>query len=74
MSDKNSTNKNPGDSVAASGGEGNRQADRNYRKDVRETVEKTSSEERSAKARNISDKELQEAREAEKKGKSHAKR
>ena len=54
------------------GGEGNREADRRYRKGVKETVEKTSEEERSRKARDGSREELDKARQAEEKGKSRA--
>ena len=56
------------------GGEGNREADRRYRKGVRETVKGTSEEERSEKARNVSREELKEARQAEEKGKSRARK
>lgn len=55
-------------------GEGNPDADRRYRKGVRETVEKTSGDERAKKAREMSRKEREEAREAEEKGKSHARK
>lgn len=56
------------------GGEGNREADRRYRKGVKETVENTSKEERSKRARNVSREELGEARQAEEKGKSRARK
>jgi hypothetical protein len=56
------------------GGEGNREADRRYRKGVKETVENTSEEERSKKARNVSREDLGEARQAEEKGKSRARK
>jgi hypothetical protein len=56
------------------GGEGNREADRRYRKGVSETVENTSEEERSKKARNVSRDELNKARQAEEKGKSRARK
>lgn len=56
------------------GGEGNREADRRYRKGVSETVEKTSEEERSKKARNLSREDLNKARQAEEKGKSRARK
>jgi hypothetical protein len=56
------------------GGEGNREADRRYRKGVRETVEETSEEERSRKARDLDRDDLDEARQAEEKGKSRAKK
>ena len=54
------------------GGEGNREADRRYRKGVRRTVDKTSDSERSRKARNMSKEELEEARQAEEKGRTRA--
>lgn len=54
------------------GGEGNREADRRYRKGVEETVKKTSEEERSKRARNLSREDLDKARQAEEKGKSRA--
>lgn len=53
-------------------GEGNREADRHYRKGVRETVKETSPAERSEKARDVSQDELRKARQAEEKGKSRA--
>jgi hypothetical protein len=56
------------------GGEGNRKADRRYRKGVSKTVEDTSAEERSEKARNVSREELKKARQAEEKGKSRARK
>jgi len=56
------------------GGEGNREADRRYRKGVRETVENTSKEERGKKARNMSREDLDKARQAEEKGKSRARK
>jgi hypothetical protein len=52
------------------GGEGNRKAGRRYREGVRETVKKTSESERAKKARDVSDEELQEAENAEEKGRS----
>lgn len=55
-------------------GEGNRQADRRYREDVRDTVENTSAEERANAARDVSDAELDEAEAAAKAGKSRARR
>ncbi len=55
------------------GGEGNREADRRYREGVSETVKKTSDEERSKKARDVSRDELEKGRKAEDKGKSRAK-
>lgn len=54
------------------GGEGNREADRRYREGVEETVKKTSEEERSERARNLSREDLDKARQAEEKGKSRA--
>jgi len=56
------------------GGEGNREADRRYRKGVRETVENTSKEERGKKARNMNREDLDKARQAEEKGKSRARK
>lgn len=56
------------------GGEGNREADRRYREGVSETVKKTSDEERSKKARDVSRDELERARKAEEKGKSRARK
>jgi IMP dehydrogenase/GMP reductase len=56
------------------GGEGNREADRRYRKGVKETVENTSKEERGKKARNMSREDLDKARQAEEKGKSRARK
>jgi hypothetical protein len=56
------------------GGEGNREADRRYRKGVKETVEGTTEEERSEKARDLSREELGKARQAEEKGKSRARK
>lgn len=55
-------------------GEGNREADRRYRKDVRDTVNKTSTEERAEAARNLKDDELRESRAAAKSAKSRARR
>lgn len=51
-------------------GEGNRKADRRYRKGVQESVENTSESEREQKARDLSEDELQEARSAEEKGRA----
>lgn len=53
-------------------GEGNREADAEYREGVRETIESTSEEERARKARELSQDELESARDAEEKGKSRA--
>ena len=46
-------------------GEGNRKADQRYRNGVRETVDSTNADERAEQARDLSEKELKEAREAE---------
>jgi hypothetical protein len=46
-------------------GEGNREADRRYRQGMRETIESTDADERAEQARDISDKDLNEARAAE---------
>lgn len=46
-------------------GEGNREADKRYRHGVRETVERTDADERAEQARDISDKDLNEAKAAE---------
>ena len=56
------------------GGEGNREADRRYRKGVKETVENTSKDERGKKARNMSREDLDKARQAEEKSKSRARK
>jgi hypothetical protein len=56
------------------GGEGNREADRRYRKGVDKTVKDTSASERSRKARDLSEEELRKARQAEEKGKSRARK
>ena len=53
-------------------GEGNREADRRYRKGVQDTVQETTEEEREENARNMPDDELEEAREAEQRGRGHA--
>jgi hypothetical protein len=53
-------------------GEGNRDADRRYRKGVRKTVEETTEQERADDARNLSDDERAAAREAERIGKEKA--
>jgi hypothetical protein len=74
MSDRNPAKTSSTKTAATKGGEGNRVADRNYRQGVRKTVSETTEQERSNKARDISDKELKQARKAEKEGKSHAKR
>jgi hypothetical protein len=46
-------------------GEGNREADRRYRRGVRETVEETTPEERARRARDLTPEEQDEARAAE---------
>ena len=46
-------------------GEGNREADRRYRRGVRETVEETTPEERAQRARDLTPEEQDEARAAE---------
>jgi len=53
-------------------GEGNKEADRRYRKGVRRTVEKTTAEERAEDARRMSRTEREEAEAAEKEGRSKA--
>jgi hypothetical protein len=53
-------------------GEGNPDADRSYRKGVRETVEHTTEEERAERARDLSPEEERAAREAEERGKGKA--
>lgn len=55
------------------GGEGDREADREYREGVADTVKSTSKEERARKARKISDEELKKARKAEESAKRRAK-
>lgn len=56
------------------GGEGNRKADRRYREGVKKTVEGTSESERAEKARDVSEDELEQARSAEEKGRSRARK
>lgn len=51
-------------------GEGNRTADRRYRRGVRETVEETTEEERAERARDLTPEELEAARRAEEAGKA----
>jgi hypothetical protein len=53
-------------------GEGNREADRRYRKGVRKTVEETTDEERAADARALTGEERDEALEAEESAKTKA--
>jgi hypothetical protein len=53
-------------------GEGNRDADRRYRKGVKKTVDETTPEERAEKARDMTTEEREAAERAEDKGKSHA--
>jgi hypothetical protein len=55
-------------------GEGNREADRRYRKGVRETLASTTEEQREEQARNMTPEQREEAERAEEEGKSHAKR
>ncbi|MEQ8206488.1 MAG: hypothetical protein RIA65_09955 [Woeseia sp.] len=55
-------------------GEGNREADKRYRKNVRETVENTDADERAQQARDISQKDLNDAQEAEEKTRSPARK
>lgn len=52
------------------GGEGNRKADRRYREGVKRTVKNTSEQERERRARDIGEDELEEAQQAEEKGRS----
>lgn len=54
------------------GGEGNHEADRAYRKGVRETVEKTSTRERAQKARDMDEAEREQARRAEERARSRS--
>jgi hypothetical protein len=54
-------------------GEGNREADRRYRKAVRNTVANTTEEEREEKARKLTPEEREAAERAEEEGRSHAK-
>jgi hypothetical protein len=51
-------------------GEGNREADRRYRRGVRETVEETTEEERARRARDLTPEEQENARRAEEEGKA----
>lgn len=51
-------------------GEGNREADRRYRRGVRETVAETTQEERARRARDLTPEEQEAARAAEEVGKS----
>jgi hypothetical protein len=51
-------------------GEGNRDADRRYRRGVRKTVQETTEEERADRARDLSPEEQEEARRAEEQGKA----
>lgn len=46
-------------------GEGNREADRRYRRGVRETVRETTEKERADRARDLTPEELEAARQAE---------
>lgn len=56
------------------GGEGNREADREYREGVKRTVERTSDDERKRKARDLTPEELEDARVAEERGKSRGRK
>ena len=51
-------------------GEGNREADRRYRRGVTETVQETTEEERAERARDLTPEEQEEARRAEELGKA----
>ena len=51
-------------------GEGNREADRRYRRGVRETVRETTEEERARRARDMTPEEQEAARQAEEQGKA----
>ena len=51
-------------------GEGNREADRRYRRGVRETVEETTEQERAERARDLSPEEREAALRAEEEGKA----
>ena len=51
-------------------GEGNRDADRRYRRGVRETVSETTEEERERSARDLTPEEQEEARHAEEQAKA----
>ncbi|HET7610061.1 MAG TPA: hypothetical protein VFL84_15370 [Gammaproteobacteria bacterium] len=51
-------------------GEGNRDADRRYRRGVSETVRKTTEEERADRARDLTPEEQEAARQAEEQGKA----
>lgn len=51
-------------------GEGNRTADRRYRRGVRDTVEETTEEERAERARDLTPEEREAARRAEEAGKA----
>ena len=53
-------------------GEGNKAADRRYRRAVRKTVEDTTEEERAERARSLDEADREEARRAEEIGRSRA--
>ena len=53
-------------------GEGNRDADRRYRKGVKKTIEQTTPEERAEEARDMTPEEREAAERAETEGKRHA--
>ncbi len=55
-------------------GEGNTEADRRYRRGVRETVKHTTAKERAEQARDLTPEEQREAERAETEGKSKARR
>lgn len=54
--------------------EGNREADKRYRQGVRDTVKRTDADERAEQARDISEKDLNEARAAEDEARSPARK
>lgn len=56
------------------GGEGNRRADRRYREGVRKSVRNTPESERERQARDLTPDELEEAKSAEEKGRSRARK
>lgn len=53
-------------------GEGNKEADRRYRRGVKQTVEDTTEEERAERARELSGEQAEDAHNAEAKGKARA--
>jgi hypothetical protein len=54
-------------------GEGNKTADRRYRRAVRETVAKTTADDRAEQARDLTPTELADAREAERRARTRRK-